>query len=128
MIAEWKALLRRQSDEWGISGVDDWTFLVHNNYHQNTSGLNVFWFHRARDPLVVMKAYKEPDMPRREFQNLEAAHASAPDFVPRPLGLHKQGVYWTLWMTGAPGTRLTMKHVSEAAAQRLCDALVALQP
>jgi integrase/recombinase XerD len=77
MIAEWKALLRRQSNEWGISGVDDWTFLVHNNYHQNTSGLNVFWFHRARDPLVVMKAYKEPDMPRREFRNLEAAHASA---------------------------------------------------
>ena len=127
MIAEWKALLRRQSDEWGISNVDDWTFLVHNNYHPNNSGLNVFWFQRARHPLVVMKACKEPDLPRQEFRNLKAAHASAPDFVPRPLGLHKQGVFWTLWMTGEPGTRLTMKHVSEAAVQRLCDALVAIQ-
>jgi phosphotransferase family enzyme len=128
MIGEWRALLSKHVTEWGLPAGGEWKFFLYNNYQPNYSALNIFWFHnRDRYPLVVTKLFPEPSLPEQEFQNLQDAYAGAPNLVPRPFGLFQQRDVWALWMAGIRGSKLTPDLLSDAAIDRFCDGLVAIQ-
>jgi aminoglycoside phosphotransferase (APT) family kinase protein len=107
MIREWKSFLEENARVWGFPR-DKWEFLLHNNYHPHCSNINLLWFQADADyPLVVTKLYRQPEILRREFDNLTRVHASAPAWVPRPLHFGFQGSFWALWMEGRRGSRYT---------------------
>lgn len=127
MISDWKALLERNSAEWGVSeSREAWSFLLHNNYQPHYSNLHVLWFRKDRYPVVVTKVFPERVLPEQEFLNLKEAYACAPEWVPRPFGLYEQGRFWTLWMSAAPGRRLLPGDLSETAVDRFCDGLATI--
>lgn len=124
MIGEWTRLLEVHSAEWGLPAGGRWNFLLHNNYQPNFSGMNLFWFRNGgRDPLVITKIFPDAALSRQEFERLQDAYACAPGCVPRPLGLYEQRAYWTLWMSGVPGSRLSVNLVSDSGIDQLSDAL-----
>jgi len=127
MIGDLKAVLSESASEWGIP-TGEWGFIIHNNYQLNYSGINIFWFHNHdRDPCVVTKIFPEPSLAHQEFRNLQDAYPFAPGTVPKPLTLCQTDDYWTLWMSGISGTKLSANHISDAALDRFCDDLVAIQ-
>jgi hypothetical protein len=104
MINQWKALLMERAAEWGVPTAGDWRVLVSNNYQPQYSTLALLWFHNGGQfPRVVTKVFYEPQIPRREFDNLKHVYACAPNSAPRPLHFGLQGKYWMLWMEGVPG-------------------------
>lgn len=105
MIGDCKAFLARQAAEWNIPAHDDWKILFHNNYHSHHSNINLLWFNGGKYPLVATKLYREPEIPKREYENLDYAYRRAPRWVPRPLYFGVVGGFWTLWMAGVPGLR-----------------------
>jgi len=128
MIGEWKEQLETHGPEWGVPAGVEWRFLLHNNYQPHYSGMNVFWFRKGdRDPLVVAKVFPEPVLAQQEFENLQDAHACAPESVPRPLGLFNRGDYWTLWMSAVPGSRLTANLLSDSGLDQLAGFLARVQ-
>lgn len=111
MINQWKALLEEKAADWNLPTDGKWSFLLFNNYthelHALRSECNIdlLWFHDGgKYPRVVTKLSREEAALEREFQNLTQAHTHASKWVPRPLGLVRQGELWGLWMEGVPGT------------------------
>jgi hypothetical protein len=128
MIGEWKEILTKHAPEWGVPPTGNWNFLVYNNYQPTYSGVNIFWFrNRDRHPLVVTKIFPEQTLPNQEHRNLQDAYACAPAVVPKPFGLYQHGDLWALWMAGIQGTKMTAEFLSEAAIDRFCIGLVAIQ-
>ncbi len=128
MIGEWEAVLSANARQWDLPSKGRWTFLVHNNYQPNYSGVNIFWFHNeSRDPLVVTKIFPESSLANQEFRNLIDAHSCAPHGVPKPYGLFEHRRLWALWMSGFSGSPLTSELVSDALIDGLCDTLVTIQ-
>jgi aminoglycoside phosphotransferase (APT) family kinase protein len=128
MIREWKVVLSENARQWALPVKGEWTFLLHNNYQPNYSGVNLFWFHdNKRDPLVVTKVFPEPSLANQEFRNLSDAHSCAPREVPKPLGLFEHRHSWALWMSGVTGSPLTADLLSDSMIDRFCDTLVAIQ-
>jgi Ser/Thr protein kinase RdoA (MazF antagonist) len=65
----------------------------------------LFWFHdRDLFPRVVTKIFREPQIPKREFENLTQVYRCAPKLIPRPWHFGLLGEFWTLWMEGVPGS------------------------
>jgi Ser/Thr protein kinase RdoA (MazF antagonist) len=106
MINRWQMFLRERAGEWGLPSSGEWNFLFNNNYHPHYSTVNLFWFHNGEKfPRLVTKVFPEPKVPNREFVNLQQAHGYAPDCVPRPLHVERDGSFWLLWIEGVPGYR-----------------------
>jgi aminoglycoside phosphotransferase (APT) family kinase protein len=120
MIRQWKKVLVENAGAWRAPQGEDWKFLFHNNYHPHCSNINLLWFHgKSRFPQVVTKLHREPDILRREHENLSRAHACAPSWVPRPLCFERQGSFWALWMEAAPGFRYPRQ--GPHSTERLCS-------
>lgn len=128
MIRDWQDFLIDHAAEWGFSTNGGWRFLVHNNYHPHCSNINVLWFQgKGEFPAVVTKLYSEPEIPRREFENLKRAYDCAPKWVPNPFHFGQQGSFWGLWMQGVPGTRYTAEtRRSAASLQSMVDMVATL--
>jgi hypothetical protein len=110
MIGEWKALLLEKAGEWQLPAGGEWRFLFFNNYQPNYSTVSVLWFHDgARFPSVVLKLFRDPKIPREEFDNLKYVYSCVPNLVPRPLHFGPAGRFWTLWMEGVPGLPLSAR-------------------
>jgi hypothetical protein len=106
MINEWRGFLLDRAPEWKLPQDGEWTFLFHNNYHSHHSNINVLWFHNGDEfPRVVTKVFRQPEIPTREFANLNEAYQRVPQWTPEPLHCGLQGDFWMLWMSGVPGVR-----------------------
>jgi hypothetical protein len=104
MIHHLQEFLMERRAEWNLPAAGEWSFLFHNNYHPNSSNINLLWFHKGTGfPRVVTKLYREPAILKREFGNLTRVHSSAPTWTPKPLHFGLQGDFWALWMEGVPG-------------------------
>jgi aminoglycoside phosphotransferase (APT) family kinase protein len=128
MISSWKATLLANAGAWGLPQDGNWSFLLHNNYHPHCSNINLLWFHpKNRFPRVVTKLYREPEILRREYDNLTRAHRSAPALVPRPLRFEREGSFWALWMEGVPGwRRFAHERLSSAHLRSMAEAVACL--
>src|SRR2546423_1772691 len=99
MMSRWKAFLLESAKQWDLPKGGEWSFLFNNNYHPHCSNLNLLWFHDGGQfPRVVTKLFHEPEIPKREFENLTRAYACAPSWIPKPLHFGYEGEFWTLWM------------------------------
>jgi aminoglycoside phosphotransferase (APT) family kinase protein len=126
VIGEWKSFLLDRAEDWQLPTTGKWSAFVHNNYHPHCSNVNLMWFHMSDEfPRIVTKLYREPDILKREFENLSEIHARAPRWVPRPLHFGFQGGFWAMWMSGVPGYRFrgggkyspeTLRSMAEAVA------------
>jgi aminoglycoside phosphotransferase (APT) family kinase protein len=68
--------------------------------------IDLFWFHEGEPfPRVVTKLCRQEEVAQREFENLKQVHATAGNYVPRPLQYAPHGPFWGLWMSGVPGSR-----------------------
>lgn len=111
MIGQWKALLLEKAAEWDLPRDGEWSFLFNNNYHPHCSNLNLLWFHNGGQfPRVVSKIFRDPEIPKREFESLNKVYNCAPAWVPRPLHFGLQGESWILWMEGVPGLRFQARN------------------
>jgi hypothetical protein len=106
MIAQSKEFLLATAEQWHLPRTGEWRFLLHNNYQPQNSNVNLLWFHEADPfPRVVTKIFREPEIPKREFENLTQVYQCAPRWVPKPWHFGLQGEFWMLWMEGVPGSR-----------------------
>lgn len=125
MISQWKGFLLEKAAEWDLPQSGKWSFLFNNNYHPHASNLNLLWFHDGDEfPRVVTKAFRDPQLPKREFENLQRVYSRASAWVPKPLHFGLQGQFWTLWMEGVPGMRFrTGKHYAPAMLRSVVEAV-----
>lgn len=123
MIPELTRFLVEHSREWGLPETDNWRALVHNNYHPNESGMNVFWFHGgAAYPSVVTKMWPQREPLLREFEALQHLYPRVP--VPHPFHFSELFGYWALWMAGVPGQRLDVAKNRAAALRRIGEIVI----
>ena len=127
MITECELFMKRRLADWNLPNGGDWKCLVFNNYQPQCSNIDLLWFHNGgRFPLAVTKLCRQEIPVRREFENLQRAHAWSPGQVPKPLDLHKQGAFWALWMEGIPGTPLQWETLEPAKLESLTDSIAAM--
>src|SRR3954453_18820119 len=125
MIEGWKSSLLERADEWGVPPSGQWSALFYNNYHPHVMNIDLLWFHNGETfPRVVTKLCREPEVPKREFENLRQVYATAGDRIPRPLHWGRHGSFWGLWMTGVPGFRAQIEQGVSPADLRSMTSLV----
>jgi aminoglycoside phosphotransferase (APT) family kinase protein len=106
MIGRLRSFLIERAPDWRLPLEREWRVLFHNNYHPHHSNINLLWFSDgARFPQVVTKVFPRPEIPAREFANLQRAYRCAPEIVPKPLHFGDTGDEYALWMAGMPGWR-----------------------
>jgi aminoglycoside phosphotransferase (APT) family kinase protein len=120
MIDVWKTFFLQRIDEWKLPSAGKWTCVLYNNYHAHHSNITLLWFHDAESfPAVITKIFQEPEVPTREFGNLQRAYERAPSWVPRPLYCGRVSGSWLLWMEGVPGSR--PRRISASGLRALAD-------
>lgn len=127
MIRECKAFLLERAGQWNLPAGEPWTFLLHNNYHPHSVNINLLWFHNGSGfPRLVTKLFRQPEIPKREFDNLVQVHRAVPQCVPKPLYFGLLCEFWALWMEGVPGLRLEARRVSAAVVRSLAEMVAAI--
>jgi hypothetical protein len=127
VIRQWKSFLLERAREWNLPTNGEWTFLFNNNYHPHCSNLNLLWFHNGGEfPTVVTKLFRDPELPKREFENLQQAYTYAPALVPQPLHFGLHGEFWSLWMRGVPGIRFRARKTYSLDTLRSLAEMVAV--
>jgi hypothetical protein len=126
MIQEWKRFLFDRAAEWTLPKSREWNYILYNNYHPHISSMSLFWFYNNENhPRVVTKMFHDPEIPTREFANLQQVYASVPTLAPKPLHLGEVGGLWTLWMTGLPGVHLGRAGACSFSVQKEIAGMVA---
>jgi len=126
MICEWTRFLTDNAAKWGLPVSGKWDYLFYNNYHPHIMAIILLWFHEgAIYPQAVTKLFREDEVPKREYENLKRAHASAPDCAPEPLALAYSGSFCGLWMKGMPGRRMERSRDCSADALKSMAAMIA---
>lgn len=106
MIKICERFLYQQAEEWNIKLKAPINFFIFNNYHLESTNINIFWFQkRQRFPFLVTRLSHDGDALEREYDHLCQVESYHVDSAPRPLHYGPLGGFFTMWMTGLPGTR-----------------------